>query len=141
MMDSDYYEIIKNELILIKKPLKPIYKKKLINARNINNNKVKETKYKYTLTSLSKDLKESTEKCLSILQSLNDINFKNDNTNFFCPFHENKNTSKTPSAVFHCANNTYICYSTNCPLLKKMNRTTPPLKVNSMRLLEQLSLL
>ena len=51
---------------------------------------------------------KATEKCLLLL------NLQNVNKNIFCPYHENKQTSKTPSGKFFIKTNTFICFSTKC---------------------------
>ena len=78
-------------------------------------------KQKPTITDYVNKCKEATEKCIQILHP------QNVNRNIFCPYHENKQTSKTPSGKFFVKTNTFKCFSTKC---KK--------KANSMELLAYL---
>lgn len=107
-----------DELIILRIPLQP-KKRKFTN----NNNNIKD---------FFKNLTYSTEQCITILVNNFGINksFFYTGTNFYCPFHENKNTSKSPSAKFTSKNHTYICFSSNCPLKKT--------RLNSIHLLKEL---
>lgn len=71
--------------------------------------------------------KKATRACIKILeaQPYNALDF---NRNMFCPYHENKRTSKTPSARLYVKTNTIHCFSKRC------NKTT-----NSISLLRYLN--
>ena len=100
------------------------------NNNNNNNNNIKD---------YFKHLQSSTEKSISILINNFGVN-KNHfyiGTNFYCPFHENKYTSKSPSATFTNKNHTFTCFSTNCPLKQTTTTTTITfVKINSIKLLK-----
>lgn len=62
---------------------------------------------------------KATEQCISILVDVYGINenyITEDRSNIYCPFHENENSSKSPSARFRISKHNYICYSSQCPL-------------------------
>lgn len=66
-----------------------------------------------------KQIYKATEECKSILVDVYGINEKyitEDRGNIYCPFHENKNSSKSPSARFRLSKHSYTCYSSQCPL-------------------------
>ena len=60
-----------------------------------------------------------TKECISILVDVFGINenyLTKEQGNIFCPFHENKHSSSSPSARFRVSKNIYNCYSSQCPL-------------------------
>ena len=75
---------------------------------NKNNNSIK---------SYTQKLSNATQKLLILMKQNFNINIK-ENTNIYCPFHENETVSNSPSAKFYFDTNTYTCFSTNCPLKK-----------------------
>ena len=160
---SDFTENINNnnnnnnneekELVILKIPLKlmdkkvqtkidNLFKKRKrnyeINNNNNNNKKIKTTYRDGNIKSYFETLTESTKKCIEIF--INNYGIENNHIfkekNIFCPFHENKHKSNSPSAKFIVKKNFYICFSTNCPLRK--NSYT---KINSIDLLKELLLL
>ena len=152
-MAGIYFHLVKDskrknhdkELIVLKLPYKPKYRKSLIQCNKrvkniiITNNNNNNDILKYV-----SELRTATIKCLNILKSLDILNHhsnnnNNNNNNIYCPFHEHKNTSKSPSAVFHNNNNLFICYSTNCPLRKIYASSTSDIKINSITLLKELN--
>ena len=61
----------------------------------------------------------ATKECISILVDVYGINEKyitEERGNIFCPFHENKHSSNSPSARFRVSKHSYSCYSSQCPL-------------------------
>lgn len=56
---------------------------------------------------------KATRACIKILEA-EPYKVLNFNQNIFCPYHENKNTSKTPSARLYVQTNTIHCYSKRC---------------------------
>ena len=69
-------------------------------------------------------LQKATEECVKILKSkypsyCMDALKKNlfyQNCNIYCPFHENPESSKTPSARFYVSNHNFVCFSSNCSI-------------------------
>ena len=66
-----------------------------------------------TVADYLRDCNRATQECLAILKSppYNETNFNN---NIFCPFHEIRGVSKTPSAKLFIDNHTLQCFSTRC---------------------------
>lgn len=58
--------------------------------------------------------KNATRECIKILQSDPYLEAQIDNNNIYCPYHENRLTSKTPSGRFYKSKNSFICFSTKC---------------------------
>ena len=78
-----------------------------------------------------KTLVLATEQCVKILSEQFGITEQDlENINIFCPLHENKTSSNSPSARFRVSRNIFMCYSSQCPLKK--------VPTNSVRLLEKL---
>ena len=77
---------------------------------------------------------KATSECVSLLVDKYKIN-KNyllrQKGNIYCPFHENKATSKSPSGKFNISSNTYYCFSSHCPITTKKS-------INSIEFLAQL---
>ena len=62
---------------------------------------------------------KATEECISILVNEYEMDedwIRNERGNIYCPFHENKKKSKSPSARFRVSMHSYSCYSSHCPL-------------------------
>ena len=116
-----------DELIILRIPFHQNNKGKKRKITSNNNN----------IKDYFKHLQSCTEKSISILINNFGVN-KNQfyiGTNFYCPFHENKYTSKSPSAKFTNKNHTFTCFSTNCPLKQT---TTSVVKINSIKLLKEI---
>ena len=63
--------------------------------------------------------KKATEQCKSILVNVYGIDenyITEERGNIYCPFHENKRSSNSPSGRFKISKHSYTCYSTQCPL-------------------------
>ena len=99
------------ELIILNIPVQYTTKRKHTNYffSYSKKNKVNNNSFNDYRTNLIK----STEMCISLMRNMN---VYKEGSNIYCPFHENKNKSQSPSAIFYVDKNTYICYSTNCPL-------------------------
>ena len=108
-------------------------KRKYINKKNNHNKKNIKTYFE--------NLQKSTDESIAILTNvfgINDFHIQK-GINFYCPFHENKYTSKSPSAKFTIENHTFTCFSTNCPFRKLSTKNC--VKMNSINLLNKLTLL
>ena len=107
------------ELQILKYPINNNRQKRKRTLFDVNPPKNK--KIRGSFDNYIQKLRDSTEQCIDIL-----INTYGENensirkgSNIYCPLHERKETSKTPSAKFNVKNNTYICFSTNCPIRKR----------------------
>lgn len=112
----------KYEIIIIKYPDNRIRKKNT--SKRKENGKISATEIvqKNTLIDIFKKLNYFTEMCVSIFVNkfgLDEKSIRNGD-NIYCPLHENKNTSRSPSAKFNVKFNTYVCFSTKCPIRKKI---------------------
>lgn len=59
------------------------------------------------------NLEKATQQCKDILRSAPYEETDLDK-NIFCPYHENRRFSKTPSARLYMGNNSFVCFSTRC---------------------------
>ena len=73
-----------------------------------------------TVAEYLQECDKATQECLAILKSppYYETNFNN---NIFCPFHETRGISKTPSAKLFIDSHTLQCFSTRCR--KRCNST------------------
>ena len=101
------------ELIILNIPLQHFTKRKQTNYFLSCSKKHKVNNNNNNFNDYNTKLIESTEKCVSIMRNMN---VYKEGSNIYCPFHENRSRSKSPSAIFIIEKNMYICYSTNCPL-------------------------
>ena len=111
-----------------------------ISYNDNNNNKKIKTNYKDgNMKNYFETLNRSTEKCIDIF--INNFGIKGhdiyEGRNIYCPFHENKRSSNSPSAKFRVNDNYYQCFSTNCPLRKNSNSKIST--VNSITLFKKIS--
>ena len=93
-----------------------------------SNNDDKEILYYF---SSSKERKEeekikATDKCIEIISKHNQLHCrellkKKKSLRFYCPFHENLQTSHTKSGQLFAFDHRYICYSNKCVLPKNEN--------------------
>ena len=118
-------------------------KRKRITDINNKNKKLKkknnDTSKNSTIDDYLNNLKKCTEKCIKILVNSFDIQ-ENDiynERNIFCPFHEHKETSKSPSAKSIAKKNFFICFSTNCTI-RRANNENNYSSLNSITLLSKL---
>ena len=101
-----------------------LFKKRKRTSNNGKNKKLKNNNNN-TIDDFLNNLRICTEKCIEILVNNFNIN-ENDiynEKNIFCPFHEHKSTSKSPSAKFIVKKNYFICFSSNCTTRKANNKT------------------
>ena len=118
--DNDDFEIIITNVQLMVKKTRQKYKtKKLKNETNNNNSNVN------SLQNYFKNLTDSTRKCINILIEKYNVNENQiKHNNIYCPLHENKNTSKSPSGKFNIKFNSYTCFSSKCPIKKTKPKGT-----------------
>lgn len=70
-------------------------------------------KSQLSIANYHRELEKATRQCKTILL-LAPYEEKDTDGNIFCPFHENKNYSKTPSARLYTCTNSFVCFSTKC---------------------------
>ena len=106
------------EMVILNFPLINTYNKKM------SLNKKSKEKYISTLHSHFNSSATDTEKCITILVNefkVNEHYIRNEKGNIYCPLHENKQKSKTPSGKLFVKSNIYTCFSTNCTLHDNKN--------------------
>ena len=126
------------ELIILRLPPLP---PPLVRRKRKNTTTTCNTENNKNIKNYFKNLQMSTEKSISILTNnfgINQSHFYR-GTNFYCPFHENKYTSKSPSATFTSKNHTFTCFSTKCPLRKTSTTIKDFVKINSIHLFNALT--
>ena len=73
----------------------------------------------------NENIKSATDKCMDIICKHNRIgkDYFNDcqKKNFYCPIHENPDSSNSKSGQLLIKKNLYICYSSNCSLPANRN--------------------
>ena len=136
------------ELIILKIPSKHdinfdklFQKRKRRGGGGGENKKKKKNNNNTTIDDYVNNLKRCTEKCIEILVDNFDIQRDDiyNEKNIFCPFHENKYTSKSPSAKFIIKNNHFLCFSTNCILKSKQQQQQNYSSLNSITFLNKLT--
>lgn len=116
--NNDFEIIITNVQLMVKKTRRKYKTKKLKNETNNNSNVD-------SLQNYFKNLTHSTRKCINILIEKYNVNENQIKyNNIYCPLHENKNTSKSPSGKFNVKFNSYTCFSSKCPIRKTKPKGT-----------------
>lgn len=85
---------------------------------SIQLNKLKLSSGNASMTDYLQNCHKATKECMIIMENdpYGETNF---NTNIFCPYHEIRGKSKTPSAKLYVDSNTFKCFSSSCK--KKCN--------------------
>lgn len=80
---------------------------------------------------------DATEKCIQMICERDNVHRshfeKKNGTSVYCPLHEKVGISRSKSGQIFHIDNTYICYSSNCPI--KRNRNGYRI-ISTLRLLE-----